>query len=119
MKSFDKFDFKPFLHGDDWAHEEELLEIQAKLHEQLKDFPNFLGVDFCDVSAGGIQIRGHHKQIQKYTYPITNQTTLLYDLSNKDEAIDEFVEYWKLYDNPKDISDTKDFILAGERYGWD
>ena len=42
-------------------HAEQLHKIEQDIEEGLKDNENFEGVDFCDVSAGGIQIRIHHK----------------------------------------------------------
>jgi hypothetical protein len=49
-------------------HKDQLLHIENEITKQLNEYPNFEGIDFCDVSAGGIQIRGHHKQIKGYTY---------------------------------------------------
>lgn len=114
-----EFVFRPYLTKDDLRHKDQLLEIQSYISNALNNYPNYLGVDFCDVHAGGIQIRGHHKKITGYTYPINQQPTIDYDFGNYMDAAKEFVDLWKAYDNPRDVSDAKDFILAGEKYGWD
>jgi hypothetical protein len=95
----------------------ELIYIEIEIANQLNDFENFGGIDFCDVSANGIQIRGHHKQIKRYTYG--TQPTIKYDFSNYKECVDEFVEMWKLYDIPDRIRAEQRFIADGEKYGWD
>lgn len=98
-------------------HLQELLYIENKITEALKDFENFQGIDFCNVSAGGIQIRGHHKRIKNYTYGI--QPTIKYDFSNIEECIQEFIEMWKQYDTPEKVNVELRFIEDGEKYGWD
>ena len=98
-------------------HMDELLRIQDTIIEKLKDYPNFYGMDFTDVNAGGIQIRGHHRNINGYSYG--DQPTLKYDFSNIDECIEDFVEGWKRCDNPKDFITFKRFIEDGQKYGWD
>lgn len=98
-------------------HAEQLHKIEQDIEEGLKDNENFEGVDFCDVSAGGIQIRIHHKEIKNYTYG--GQYTILYDFSNADDAAQAVIEHFKEIDNPKDIKIMLDFIADGEKYGWD
>lgn len=113
-----KFDFRPYMNIkmiED--HLEELIFIQNDIHKKLKGYENFLGIDFCDVSAGGIQIRGHHKDITGYTYG--QQPTIKYDFSNIKEAISQFVNMWFEYDCDEYISREKDIIAFGEKYGWD
>jgi hypothetical protein len=34
--------------------------IRDQINHRLSDYPNFAGIDFCDVNANGIQIRGNH-----------------------------------------------------------
>lgn len=97
-------------------NKKEMLFIEKKINEELKDFPNFLGIDFCDVNANGIQIRGHHKEIKKYVYG--NQPTIKYDFSNYKEIIVEFVEMWKKLDNDKNIYEEKKYIRLGESNNW-
>ena len=94
-----------------------LKKAAKKINKALSDYPNFDGIDFCDVGANGIQIRGHHKQIEKYTYG--NQPTIKYDFSNIESATQEFIEDWEKIDNPENIKGFKKFIADGERWGWD
>ena len=96
---------------------QKLIYIENSITEQLKDFPNFIGIDFCNVSANGVQIRGHHEQIKRYTYG--KQPTIKYDFSNCEEVINEFVEMWKQIDNPTSVRGELAFIADGEIYGWD
>ena len=113
-----KFDSQPFMNIKMIEeHFEELMFIQNDIHKKLKGYENFLGIDFCNVSAGGIQIRGHHKNITGYTYG--EQPTIKYDFSNIKEAISEFVNMWFEYDCDEYISREKDIIAFGEKYGWD
>lgn len=95
----------------------EMVRIEKLINKGLKDYPNFLGIDFCDVSANGIQIRGHHKAITTHTYG--NQPTIKYDFTNKNEVIDEFIEMWKQLDTPDEVKSYTDFIDFGNKYGWD
>ena len=97
-------------------HEEDFRMIRKRIMEALKDYKNFNGVDFVDVNAGGIQINGRHKKTGHYYYILS---TIRYDFSNVDEAIDEFVNAWKEYDTPKRIRDFTDFIETCQKYGWD
>jgi hypothetical protein len=110
--------YKPFLrqHILD-KHLEDLFYIESIITEQLKVFPNFEGIDFCDVNAGGIQVRGHHNQIKGYSFG--NQPTINYDFSNLDEVIEQFVSMWEVSDTPKKVKEYQDFIRDGERWGWD
>lgn len=98
-------------------HKDDLLKIEKQINDGLKDYPNFLGIDFCDVSAGGIQIRGHHKAIKGYSYG--SQPTIKYDFSNKDEVAQDFIEMWKSEDTPSKVRHFQNFIEMGEKYGWD
>lgn len=113
-----KFDFRPYMKIEMIEeHFEELMFIQNDIHKKLKGYENFLGIDFCNVGAGGIQIRGHHKDITGFTYG--KQPTIKYDFSNIKEAISEFVNMWFEYDCDEYISREKDIIAFGEKYGWD
>jgi hypothetical protein len=98
-------------------HFDDFKKIENAINEALKEYPNFVGIDFCDVSAGGIQIRGHHKDVQRYCYG--DQVTIKYDFSNIDEAITAFVQMWRRKDTPEQAQDYKDFLADGERHGWD
>lgn len=89
----------------------------AEINTALKDYPNFDGVDFCDVGANGIQIRGHHKQVKRYTYG--NQLTIKEDLSNIIEVTEEFIDMWKQLDIPEKVQKFIDFLEMGKKYGWD
>lgn len=115
---FECFRYKPFLKLDILEeHKEQLMYIEKEINNQLLYFENFQGIDFCDVSAGGIQIRGHHKKIKGYTYG--SQPTIKYDFSNVEQVIYEFVEMWKERDNPTSVNKNLSFIRWGEKYGWD
>lgn len=98
-------------------HKDDFIKIGNEIKEKLSNYPNYIGCDFCDVNAGGIQIRGHHKDIKNYTFG--EQVTIKYDFSNIDKVADEFASYWKEADQPKNVSDYKRFLRMGEKYGWD
>lgn len=87
------------------------------INKSLTDYPNFIDVDFCDVNANGIQIRGYHRQIKGRTYG--GQSTIKEDLSNITEAAKEFIDMWKKEDTPEKVQKFKDFLEMGEKYGWD
>ena len=115
---FDCFKHKPFLKLEIIEeHQKQLMYIESQINKCLSGFENFEGVDFCNVDAGGIQIRGHHKQIKGYTYG--QQPTIKYDFSNVEEVIDEFICMWRKVDNPQAIAKELNFIRCGEKYGWD
>lgn len=95
----------------------EMVRIEKLINKGLEDYPNFLGIDFCDVHANGIQIRGHHKEIKGYTFG--TQPTINYDFTNKNEVITEFIDMWKAHDTPEELERFKRFITDGEKYGWD
>jgi len=99
-------------------YKEKLDYIRNKINKQLIDNKNYRGIDFYDVSAGGIQIRGFHRQIKGYCYPM-HQVTLFYDFSNIEEAITEFINCWNSVNNEKDIQNMKWFLASGKRWGWD
>ena len=98
-------------------YKDKMLHIENMINKYLKGFENFQGIDFCDVNAGGIQIRGRHKEIKNYTYG--QQPTIKYDFSNADDVIWEFLKMWGEVDNPQAIAREKAFIADGEKYGWD
>lgn len=98
-------------------HFEELVTTECLINKLLNSFENYNGIDFCDVHAGGIQVRIHHKKIENYTYG--EQKTIEYDFSNIDEipymVAREFIET----DKPYLISKQLEYIRQGEKYGWD
>lgn len=109
---------KSFLSEETFIkYKDTFMRVANSIKDMLVDFPNYIGCDFCDVNANGIQIRGHHKEIGGYTYG--EQITIKYDFSNIEEVADEFVEHWKQLDNPSDVARYKSFLADGERYGWD
>lgn len=115
---FNCFKHKPYLSLDILGKfEKQLIYIESQINRCLSGFDNFEGIDFCDVHAGGIQVRGHHKQIKGYTYG--DQPTIKYDFSNVEEIIDEFICMWRRIDNSDAILQQKRFIEIGEKYGWD
>ena len=97
-------------------HKKEMIYIENSINKYLNGFENFLGIDFCDVSARGIQIRGHCKQIKGYTYG--TQPTIKYDFSNVEDVIWEFIKMWGIVDTEENIKKEQKFIREGERYGW-
>ncbi len=97
-------------------YKNKMLYIENTINKYLAGFENFEGIDFCDVSAGGIQIRGHCKPIKGYTYG--NQPTIKYDFSNVEDVIWEFIKMWGIIDNPESIRKEQSFIREGEKYGW-
>lgn len=103
---------KPMLE----KHKEDFERIRQRITEALKDYENFDGVNFVDVNARGIQVNGLHKKTGRYYF---HTVTIKYDFSNVDEAIEDFVNGWKHYDNPSYISDFLQFLEWGEKYGWD
>lgn len=115
---FDCFRHKPFLELKIIEqYQKQLMYIESQINKILAGYEDFEGIDFCDVSAGGIQIRGHHKQIKGYTYG--QQPTIKYDFSNMEEVIDEFICMWRRIDKPQTVAKQLDFIRHGEKYGWD
>ena len=96
---------------------EDFDKIRQMIADKLKDFPDFNGVDFTDVGAGGIQICGKHKKIRGFYY--SGMPTINYDFSNITEAVDDIVEKWKQADNPTSVEAYKKFIADCTRWGWD
>ena len=78
---FECFQYKPFLKLEILEeHLKDFMYIESQINKCLCGFENFQGIDFCNVGAGGIQIHGHHKQIEGHTYG--SHPTLKYDFSN-------------------------------------
>ena len=118
MNLKDKFKKKPFLEDQMLKkHFDELKRIENEITAGLKEYPNFAAIDFCDVRAGGIQIRGFHKEVKGHCYG--DQITVKYDFSNINTAIDSFIEMWKKEDTIEHLSNYKSFLADGEKYGWD
>ena len=112
------FQHKPYMRDELLEKNyDKLIHIEAKIKEQLADFENFDGIDFCDVGARGIQIRGHHKEVKGYCYG--DQITIEYDFSNKDEAIERFVSMWRKSDTKEKVTQYNNFLADGARWGWD
>lgn len=112
------FKYKPFLSESIITENfDKLLYIEKSIGDQLLEYPNFEGIDFCNVNAGGIQIRGHHVKIKGYTYG--NQPTIKYNFANYKEVVNEFIDMWKRYDTLDNIREEQNFIYEGEKYGWD
>lgn len=105
-----------YLSEETYTKDLSILEaIKTKIENALNG-SNLAYVDFTDVSAGGIQVRGFHKEIAGYSYM---SETLLYDYSNKDSIVDKFVDAWRSLDNKEHLSGYKSFLADGEKYGWD
>lgn len=115
---FNCFRYKPFLKLDILEkYIKQLMYIESEINKCLIGFENFNGIDFCDVHASGIQIRGHHKQIKGYTFG--DQPTIKYDFSNIEEVILEFIDMWRKNDRPDSVRKYQEFLSWGEKYGWD
>lgn len=93
---------------------EDLAEVESRINEALKDNPNFDGVRFEADGKRRIRVIGFNKQVKGYSYGRDQE--LNYDLTNKDEVVENFVGMWKQNDNEESF---KRFIQSGEDYGWD
>lgn len=98
-------------------HYNELSKLKKDLDELVKKYDNISYYDFCDVSAGGVQVRLTHKEIPNYTYG--NQITILYDCSNINDIVNLVEKMWVEADTPEKLDGYKKFIAEGEKYGWD
>lgn len=111
------FRYEPYLsHECIKEHFEELRDTEEIIDKLLSGFKNYNGIDFCDVSAGGIQIRLHHKEIKGYTHG--NQITIKYDFTNIDDVPWLVAKEFVKNDTPALISKEKAFIREGEKYDW-
>ena len=110
------FDNLPFLNDDYQNQYFKLVLAQEKVKSRLKDRPNFAGVMFSDVSAGGIQIKASNKQVP---YISMSDATIKYDFSNIDEAVDDVVNQFLSTDNEENIKSANDFFKTSMEYGWD
>lgn len=119
MQTFEECIKKSYLHSEQYPceYEDMLKTIHTSIVTALDNYENFEGIDFNDVGANGIQIRGHHKQVERYCFG--ERVTIKYDFSNLTETIDEFIRMWKACDSDEYLSTFKRFIEFGERYGWD
>ena len=118
MNDNKSFKYKPYLSNKILTKNfNELKRIETEINNKLKDYDNFQGIDFCNVGAEGIQVRGHHKLIKGYTYG--KQPTINYDFSNCKEVVEEFVDMWVKHDTEEKLKRELDFISYGEKYGWD
>lgn len=114
----ESFRYDPFVSNNMLLeHFKDFKDIEDKIEYGLREYQNFDGIDFCDVSAHGIQVRIHHKEIAGYTYG--EQFTIKYDFSNKEEIPDLVINHFKEIDTPDRIRGRKEFISWGEKYGWD
>ena len=118
MNNINEFQRKPYVRQDILdKYKDKMLYVQNKIADLLSDYENFDGVDFCDVHAGGIQVRGFHKLVNGYSYE--NQPTIEYDFRNVNEVIEEFVDTWKFFDTPQKVDSYLNFIREGQKWGWD
>lgn len=107
---------KDSMLSDDTAFAK-LSEIKKYIDSQLSAFAGYLPVSFCDVSAGGVQIRGTNTSVEGY-YMV--QVTIPYSFCGYMEQAKEFVKEYKAYYGSKDcVKLAKDFIACGKKYGWD
>lgn len=96
-------------------HRDDIIHINDEIMKQLEG-TGIDCVDFCDVSAGSIQVRLFHKDVPGYSYADVN---LSYDWDNIEEVVQDAIEAFKRLDNPEHLSSYKRFIADGEKYGWD
>ena len=110
---------KDYLHPDKYPGG--YANLLSKAFQTIAEHPamtNLSELDFCDVSANGIQIRGTHL-LAKPGYSYGHQSTIKYDFSNIDDAVNEFIVNWVARDNPASIKSHNDMISDGQKYGWD
>ena len=94
-----------------------LVEMKKYIDSELSAFAGYIPVNFCDVSAGGIQIRGTNQSTDGY---FMVQTTVPYSFCGYMEKAEEFVKNYKeYYGNADTVNEAKKFIWFGEKYGWD
>lgn len=118
MNDINEFQRKPYVRQDTLdKYKDKMLYVQNKIADLLSDCENFDGVDFCDVHAGGIQVRGFHKLVKGYSYGY--QPTIEYDFSNVNEVVEDFVDTWKYEDVPQKVDSYLNFLHDGEKCGWD
>ena len=120
MKSSKYNDDNDYLHPERYLddYKERLEEVREFIEKELKELENFLGVNFCDVSANGIQIRGGHKVASEYGYVFDiPQPTVEYDLSNLWEVADEFIEIWRENDNEKKVNGMVEMFEDFKKWG--
>jgi len=91
--------------------------VRYSIYKKLSEYENFDGLDFNDVTAGGIQIRAFHKDVKHYSYG--DSITMRYDFSNMEECINKFIKMWESYDTTEDLKGYQSFLKDGETYGWD
>ena len=91
----------------------ELLEaIRSRILDGIGNDDKLASVDFCDVSAGYIQVHAVHVDEKGYAH---FHLPLKYDLSNADQLVSDFVATWK---KQREVSYST-FYREGERWGWD
>ena len=113
-----KFKVFPYISNETLnEHFDKLMYIQDEIYNGLSEYENFKSIDFCDVSASGIQVRLSHKQIERYTYG--KQITIEYDFSNYLDVPSQVIKVWKEIDTPEKVDAQQRFIEDGERWGWD
>ena len=100
-------------------YKERLEAARTNILEALKDYPNLIEVSFSDVFAGGIQIKGTHKDVKGYYYAPFNakSPTILYDFSNLEEVTQEFIDFWKEVDNEETLQEVLRLHAEFARYG--
>lgn len=97
-------------------HRDELLKLKKELDKLVEKYENLVGYDFCDVSAGGVQVRLKHKEIKNYTFG--RQITIKYDCSNINEVLDLVEKAWVEDDTEENVNFDKRMIADCEKWGW-
>ena len=91
---------KDYLHPDKYPiNYGELLDKAFQAISNHPEVKNLSSLDFCDVNANGIQIRGCHL-LAEPGYSYGHQATIKYDFANIEDAVNEFIACWKQKDNP-------------------
>ena len=112
--------FQTEFYADEQEIDEHINEVEriiTEINAELIKHETFDRIDFCDVSAGGIQIRLFTKAMPCAS--IGEQKTILHDWSNVDEVIRDVIAEYEYRDTPENIQSFVDFIDFGNKYGWD
>lgn len=96
--------------------QEKFAQIRECIGTALMEYPNFGGVTFTDVSAGGIQVQGWNTKIPAYAFV---SITMDYSLVDAAQVVGEFIDVWKESDIPSHVAAFQGYVQEGNQYGWD
>lgn len=95
-----------------------MLGIQYRIIKELRVYHNLIGMDFFSTFPNFIYIRGFHKDII-FGYAYNISPPIRDDFSNKEEAVERFIESWKENDNKVGISIFNSIINECQEYSFD